>query len=134
MTMSYSTDVKNARAQALVNKIDVATTPAKLILYSGVKPLGVGKVTDQVALVTLTLAKPCYTSISDGVIYLAAVPEQMVLTTGEVTWARIVTGADAPVGDVDVGITGSGADLMLPTTELIAGSYVRLTAGQLREG
>lgn len=134
MTMNYTASVKNVRAQALASKIDAATDPAHMIIYSGARPLGVGAITDQVALVTLVLKKPCYTSITDGILYLDTIVEQMVMTSGHATWARIVDGSGTPVGDMDIGVAGSGADIVLPTVDLIQGSYVRITAGQIREG
>jgi len=134
MSLTYTTAVKNARANALVNQIDVATNPATIILYSGTAPIGVGAITTQVALVTLPLQKPCYASITNGVITLNAIIEQMVQATGTAGFARLLDGDGIAIADMTIGINGSGEDIEIPTVNLIQGSYIRITTGQITEG
>ncbi len=134
MSLTYTTAVKNARANALVNQIDAASTPATIILYSGTAPIGVGAITTQVALVTLTLQKPCFASITNGVITLNAITEQMVQATGTAGFARLLDGDGVAIADMTIGINGSGEDIEIPTVDLIQGSYIRITTGQITEG
>lgn len=133
MSMRYSVDVKNARAQATANKIDAGTGTGSLTIYSGELPVTLGNVTTQTAIVTLPLQKPCAAIIENGVTTLAAIAEQMVMVTGTATWALIKNGDGTPVVDLLVGVNGSGADIELPTTDLIQGAFIRVTAGQISE-
>lgn len=133
MSLIYSVAVRNARAQALTNLIDASSAAGSITIYSGVAPTGVGAITDQVALITIPLQKPCYSSITSGVITLSAITEQMVMTTGQAGWARITNGDGVAIADMSVGVNGSGADIELPTVDLIQGAYIRITAGQITE-
>ncbi|WP_320152566.1 hypothetical protein [uncultured Tolumonas sp.] len=133
MSMRYSVDVKNARAQATANKIDVGAGAGSLTIYSGELPVTLGNITTQTAILTLPLQKPCAAIIENGVTTLAAIAEQMVMVTGTATWALIKNGDGIPVVDLLVGVNGSGADIELPTTDLIQGAFIRVTAGQISE-
>jgi len=134
MSLTYTSDVKNARAQALVNQIDAGSSQASIILYTGSAPIDVGVITTELPLVTLTLPKPCYASIVNGVISLNVIPEQMVQATGAAGFARLLNGDGDAIADMTVGVNGSGEDIELPTVDLIQGSYIRITAGQITEG
>ena len=131
--MRYSADVKNARAQATANKIDAGAGAGSLTIYSGDLPATLGDITTQTALLTLPLQKPCAALIENGVTTLATIAEQMVMVTGTATWALIKNGDGVAVVDLLVGVSGSGADIELPTVDLIQASYVRVTAGQISE-
>ena len=133
MTMAYTVAVKNARAQALANQIDASSSAGSLTIFTGVAPVGVGAITTQTALVAMPLQKPCSATISNGVLTLANITEQMVQTTGQAAWARLKNGDGVAIADMSVGLAGSGADIELPTISLIQGSYVRITAGQISE-
>ena len=134
MSLTYTVAVQNARAQALTNLIDASATAGSITIYTGTPPAAVGTITDQVALITIPLQKPCYSSITSGVITLAAITEQMLLQTGQAGWARLKNGDGLAIADMTVGINGSGADIELPTVDLIQGAYIRITAGQITEG
>lgn len=134
MSLTYTTAVKNVRAQALVGLIDAASNPGAMILYTGEAPVGVGTITSQQALVTLSLQKPCYATIENGVITLNSIAEQMVQTTGTTGFARLLDGNNVAIADMTIGVIGSGADIEIPTVDLIQGSYIRITAGQITEG
>jgi len=133
MTMTYSVAVKNARAQAVASAIDAGTGSGSLAIYTGSSPADVGAITDQVLLVTLTLPEPCAASIASGILTLNSIPEQMVQATGQAAWGRLLDGDGNPLADMAVGVTGSGADIELPTVDLIQGSYLRIPTGQIIE-
>ena len=119
MSLTYTTAVKNVRAQALVGLIDAASNPGIMILYTGVAPVGVGTITSQQALVTLSLQKPCYATIENGVITLNSIAEQMVQTTGTAGFARLFDGNNVAIADMTIGVIGTGADIEIPTVDLI---------------
>ncbi len=133
MSLTYTTAVKNSRAQALANQIDASSAAGSLTIFTGAAPVGVGTVTTQTALVVMPLQKPCSASIANGILTLANITEQMVQTTGQAAWARLKNGDGVAIADMSVGLSGSGADIELPTVSLIQGSYVRITAGQISE-
>lgn len=133
MSLTYTVAVRNARAQAMTNLIDASAAAGSITIYAGTAPAGVGAITNQIALITIPLSKPCYSSITSGVISLASISEQMVQITGHAGWARIANGDGVAIADMNVGITGSGADIELPTVDLIQGAYIRITAGQITE-
>lgn len=133
MSLSYTVAVRNARAQAFTNLIDASATAGSITIYTGTSPAGVGAITNQTALIVIPLSKPCVASITNGVITLAAITEQMVPVTGKAGWARIKNGDGVAIADLVVGLNGSGADIELPTLDLIQGAYIRITAGQITE-
>ena len=125
--MISSTVVRNAQLQALASQIDGGHSAATLSLYAGVAPAGVGAITDQSLLVALPMDYPCANKIEYGVLTFGAVQEQMITGTGTVGFARICDSAGVPICDLTVGLSNSGADLVLPTVSLMAGAYLRLT-------
>ena len=58
----------------------------------------------------------------------------MLQQTGQAGWSRIKNGDGLAIADMTVGINASGADIELPTIDLIQGAYIRITAGQITEG
>ncbi|GAA4493181.1 hypothetical protein [Pseudaeromonas paramecii] len=132
MSMTYSLAIKQARANILASAL-AANGQSTITLYTGVAPDGVGEITDQAAVVTLTLDASPVASVESGVITLVPIEEQMILVTDTVGWARLADGAGTALADLAVGLLASGADLALPTLDLIAGSYLRLSNVQIRE-
>lgn len=133
MSFSYSLAVKNARAHALTSLIDDGPTAGTITIYSGSAPASVGEVINQIALVVIPLNKPCYSSITNGVITLDAVVEQMVQVTERAGWARIANSQGVAIADMTVGVVGSDSDIELPTVDFIQGAYIKVTAGQITE-
>ena len=133
MSLTYTVAVKNARAQALTNLIDASAAAGSITIYTGAAPAAAGAITTQLPLIVIPLQKPCFASIASGVITLDAITEQMVQTTGAAGWARIANGDGVAIADMSVGVNGSGADIELPTVNLIQGAYIRITAGQITE-
>lgn len=132
MSMTYSLAIKQARANILASAL-AANGQSTITLYTGVAPAGVGEITDQAAVVTLPLDVSPVASVESGVITLVPIEEQMILVTDTVGWARLADGAGTALADLAVGLLASGADLALPTLDLIAGSYLRLSNVQIRE-
>ena len=53
---------------------------------------------------------------------------------GTATWARIADSAGTFVGDVDIGVSGSGATIVMNTTSIVAGGSISITSAQITEG
>jgi len=127
--MIMSTQVRNAQLQALATLIDAGNAAATLSLYTGMAPSGMGAITNQQLLVSMLMAYPCTSKIEYGVLTFAAIAEQMVTGTGLAGWARIADSTGVALCDLSVAV--SGADFNLPTVDLIAGAYLRITGAAI---
>ena len=130
MTIRYATSVKNARMVATAAKIDAGSGSAKLIFYTGTAPASNGAVTYQEKLAEFTLQKPA-TSISFGVMTALIDGRATVLKDGRIGWVRLVDGDGVAVADYDVGLAGSGADLILATLDVNKDSALELSGAEL---
>lgn len=124
--------VKDARSEALRAAIDQGTGTAGILLYSGARPSVTGDPATGVVLVVVDLPAPCG-SVVDGALTLNAPAWVNVLATGTCSWARIVDRNGNPVADMDVGLTGSGADIELNALDVYAGGLLGVTSAVLRE-
>jgi hypothetical protein len=131
--ISLNTDLKNARLTAIKDAIDADASPGVLRIYTDPVPSPGDAVTTQTLLAELTFSKPCG-SVSNGVLTFDPITEEdLAPATGTATWGRILDGAGTWVGDVDVGVPGSGAAIELNTTSIYEGGIVRITSGQISE-
>lgn len=122
MTVTYSTSVKNARLQAVVDAIDAG---------SGAGTLEIGTSGMASVLATLTLADPCG-AVAAGVLTLDFDPD----ITGIA--AASGTAAEARVKDSDgnVIISGltvgtSGTDIVLDSASITVGQSVTIQSGTI---
>ncbi|MDE1714951.1 hypothetical protein PWG14_20900 (plasmid) [Chromobacterium amazonense] len=127
----YAPVARHARALAVLNTLDSASKPAKLLLYGGTPPPDFAPVAG--ALVEIVLSKPSGTINDASELVLAGATEGMVAAAGRVSWARLVSGDGQPVADMDVGLPGSGAAVELPIVDLQPGALVRLSGAKLLE-
>lgn len=134
MAISYSTALRTARMQAVEDAINFATGAGTIKLYSGTRPSTGSAVTTQTLLATLTCSVDCGTTANGVLTFAAITADSSADADGTATWARIQDGDAAFVADLSVGTTGSGADLILSTTTIVAGGEVSITAGTLTEG
>jgi len=88
--------------------------------------------TTQTLLITFTFPGPAGT-VTNGVFTGAAIAQAMIVATGTPVWARLFDSADVPIGNVDVGLTGSGAFLQLDSLSLVEGGYCSVTGFGITE-
>ena len=125
MAVIYSTAAKNARLNAVAGVIDAGSGP-------GVIQIGTAGMA--VLLATITLNDPCAASASGGVLTFSGFPKSDTSAdaTGVAAAARI---RDSNGNDVITGLTvgqaGSGADLILDTTNIDAGEIVTLNSATI---
>jgi hypothetical protein len=132
--LKFSDTVRTARAQVLATAIDTGSTgPATLKIYTGGRPAPGAAITSQQLLVTLQFQNPCAQSVTVGVLTLKPLAEQMAIGNGAPAWGRIFNRDGAFVADLDVGPPESGADLEIPTDELLAGALVRINIATITE-
>lgn len=125
MTLGFSTDLRNARADAITT---AAGTSALLRIYDGVRPATGGAATTQLAVLTGdgTAFAP---AAAGGVLSPNAFADDTDAdNSGEATWFRLETSGGTFVMDGDVGGTGSGADLEIDNVNIVAGGTVSLTS------
>ena len=130
--ITYAPSVRQARAAAVVASLDAASTAGNLRLYATGKPAvldapSAGPISE------LVLAKPCGAVNEQGEIVFFAVADAMVSNAGVVTWARLSDGDGNAIADLDVGLPGSGAAIILADTDLKAGALIRVTMAKLIE-
>lgn len=132
--ITFPLATRNARATVTLNAIDAGGAAATLKVYTGTRPGTGGAITDQVLLGTTTFSYPCGTVVNGILTFDAITQDNAADASGEATWARIETSTGAFVADLDVGVTGSTADLRMNTTSVVAGAPIIITAGAIAEG
>jgi hypothetical protein len=124
MAIIYSTAARNARLTGVVNTIDAG---------SGAGVLQIGTAAMATVLAEITLADPCGT-VTGGVLTFSGFPrsDSSANATGVAAAARIrdSNGADVITG-LTVGMTGSGADIILDTTNIDTGEIVTLNSATI---
>ena len=128
----YSATVRNDMLTQLSNAVDGGTGAGTLTLYDGTQPATGGTATN--ALVTITLPDPAFNAPSNGTMSTASSVSGTVGTSGTATWARMSDSAGTFVADFSVGGTGSGADIELDNTSLVAGGTVTINSFTITEG
>lgn len=128
MALAYSTDLRNARLDAITT---AAGNAALLRIYDGTRPASGGAATTLLA--ELTCGTPFAAGAAAGVLTLDSITQDASANaSGTATWFRIVTSGGTFVADGDVGTSGS--DLNLSTTTIVSGHPVAVTSFTITEG
>jgi len=135
--MILTADLTEGRLALLQAAIEAGTGAPALEVWAGDIPPDAETAPTGARLVACPLGRPIG-AVANGVLTLATIPEAMVMTTGNATFARFVDGDGAPVALLTVGGADSGAEIELPFPEgeplrLYAGAYLRPTAGTVSE-
>lgn len=135
MTLALSARNKLAASTARMNDIDLAATPAKILLYPDPRPATGAAATGELAVITLS--DPCGTVDADGLHLTALLPAQAG-AAGIIRWGRIVDGDDAFVLDGDVRLLddtdAAVADFIIDVAQVYPGSFINLVSATLAEG
>lgn len=131
MTLALAPSTRTARLQALLASIDDHASPAKMLCYSSTRPAA-GDTPVGVLQATVTLQKPCGV-VTDQTLLFNVPAEGQRLDDLDISWVRIVNGANAWRVDGDAGLVGSGADFEFDDTGGNIGAFIRLTAGGISE-
>lgn len=103
--IAYALSVISDRLQALTRALDSdPALPGKLLVYDGPRPAA-GGAPDAASsvLATLVFPRPSLNNVTTNVLTLLNPPPAMVTATGLATWARMSSGSDQFVADMDVG-------------------------------
>lgn len=133
MPLNFSTTLRTARLQAIINALDTGTNNATLKFYSAAKPATGAAITDQVLLGTLTFSKPCGT-VANGVLTFEPIASDPVAdATGVINWGRAFDGNGAFVMDLNCGVD-SNAVVAFNNVSVEAGGIIMINSGALTEG
>lgn len=126
MTIQFVDTYRTTCITALQTAVGAGGAGGKLHLYGSPKPSTKGGATGLSPLVTFTCAYPSmFSTILTGVGTVDVTGMAEAALAGGVdpgtvaVWARLTTSADVFVADMDVGGTGSGADLTLDNTSIV---------------
>jgi len=131
MTLALAPTTRTARLQALLASIDDNASPAKMLCYSAARPAP-GDAPVGVLQAAVTLQKPCGVVVGQTLVFNVPAEGQRIDDL-DITWVRIVNGANAWRIDGDAGLVGSGADFEFEDTGGNIGAFIRLTSGGISE-
>jgi hypothetical protein len=135
MAIRYRATLRNARLNLVRDAIDDGDGPGIIVIYDGTQPAGIGgEITTQNALAIGTFAEPCAAAAADGVLTFDEITYGDALTDGTATWARFYDADDVFVADADVGVSGSGAAVILNSTGLLEGGAVTHVSAAITSG
>lgn len=133
MAIGLSTIIRTARAQVIIDAIDVDTAPGYVEFYNGVRPATGEAVTTQTLLGTVTLGSPSGTA-SNGTLTLTSTTDDLsVDDDGTLTWCRVFDGAGGFIMDMTCGLAGSGATVIFNSTTALAGGILKINSGTFVE-
>jgi hypothetical protein len=134
MAISFTTALRDARAQKIIDAMDAGASAGKLQFYDGVQPAAGAAITTEILIGTNLLSDPSAT-ITGGVLTLDPVSDDVAADAdGIITWARITDSNDLFVMDLDCGVAGSGAAIIFNTTVARLGGVIQVLSGTLTEG
>lgn len=134
MSLTFSTALRNARLQAIVDTMDAAVTNGEILFYAGTRPATGAVITNEVLVAETLLSKPSGT-ISNGVLTFDTIEPDIDANAAEtITWARIVDGDGNFIIDADCGLTGSGADFIFNITGVELSGIVKVLSASITEG
>ncbi len=124
--LNYSVTVKNARLSAVVTALGAT---GKLVIGTSALAGAAG------VLVEVPFANPAF-NVSAGAMTTNSLPRTTVATgTGVANKVELRDGAGTVVADgLTIGLTGSGADVIINALEISTGQDVQVTVGTITHG
>lgn len=114
--------------QAYANYLDQGGLNATFVFYDGERVSTVDDAADNASkLVTCTLPKPCFNTVTADYIELKPSDAGLVIKSGTATWCRVYNGQGLPVIDLDV-----GEEITLNNTALNQGTTLMLNSLKFR--
>lgn len=130
-----ATSITNAAAEAMATALNSHINSggaAKILLKDGTPPANANAAMTGNTLATFTLSNPAFQSVTNGSMVLDVTPALTVAASasGTATYFRItLNNGTTSVLQGTVGISGSGADLIVNTTTITNGVNVTITSG-----
>lgn len=126
MALNYSTTVKNSRLSAVVTALGAT---GKLVIGTSALAGAVG------VLVEVPFSNPAF-NVAAGAMTVNALPRTTVAAaTGIANKVELRDGAGTVVASgLTIGLTGSGADVIINALEISMGQDVQVTVGTITHG
>jgi|WetSurMetagenome_2_1015567.scaffolds.fasta_scaffold10605_5 hypothetical protein len=133
MTIRLATATRTSMVSALATYADSGGSAALIRLYSGSQPASANSAPSGSLLATITCADPAFDSVSAGVATFDTTPALSTSAAGDgdIGWFRMITSDGDTVIDGSVGVSGSGADLIVNSVTTTVGLSVSVTAGSI---
>lgn len=132
--ITFSTALRTARAQIIIDKLDAGSGPGKFLFYTAPRPAAGGAITTQTLIGACVLSDPSGTAANGVMTFNPINNDVSTDATGTIAWARGVDGDHNYVIDMNTGIEGSGATLIFNTVSAQEGGIVQILSGVLTEG
>lgn len=132
MTTGINTNTRNKRVNAIRDDIDAGTGPGTIEIYDGTQPATGGTATTLLA--TGTFSDPSAPDAAGGTLTFNAITGSDAAATGTASWCRIKDSAGNFVIDMDVGVDGSGAPVIINTTSIVSGGPVVFNSAAITDG
>jgi hypothetical protein len=129
MALSLATSARNAAADGVVDLLDAGSGPGTIQIRTGAKPATPNTAASGTLLGTLTFSDPAFGAASNGVATANAITSDNVAdASGTAGYFRALDSNGAAVFDGTIGLTGSGADLIMNDVAIVAGGIIAISA------
>jgi hypothetical protein len=133
MASGWSDAAVQARLTATLTLLDAGTLGAKVLMYTSPRPAEGAAITTQTLLATLVFPAVSFDTWGTDEAVLHEPPDVLCVGNGSVNWARLVDDNNVFLCDVDVGTTGSGAEIEMSDLTVYIGGTLKVTSAKLRE-
>lgn len=133
MSIGLADSIRTARAQVLVNAIDVGTPVSTLTLYTAPQPAKGAAISTQTVLAVLDFGNPSGT-VSNGVITFTLNNDPIADADGLIAWGRVKDGDGGFVMDMSATDNAGSGPIKLNSLQVYAGGQVQVTSAVLTEG
>lgn len=128
MATRISINGRNAACNGLVDLLDAGTGPGTIQIRTGTQPATPNDSATGTLLGTLTLSDPAFGNASAGVATASAITgDSSADSTGTAGWFRALDSDGNAVIDGSCGTSGSGADMILSSTSIVAGGTINIS-------
>jgi hypothetical protein len=118
MAVTHPPAIRTALADYVVDQLDLASPPGKLIMQTGAGA----------TVATLTFANPAFGPASAGTATANAIVADTNAVGGTIAKAELRQGGGTPIVLCSVTTTGGGGDIQLNSVVISAGQQVSLTS------
>lgn len=135
MAIKMSEGLRNARLQAIVDKLDFAATGGYIEFYDGVQPAVSGGALSSNVLLGTTVFSAISGVVATGVLTFNTITDDTSAdATGTVSWCRVFDGDAAFIFDGDAGLTASTAFARFDDVNITLGDVIHPVSATITEG
>ena len=135
MAIKMSVALRNARLQAIVDKIDVGATGGYIEFYDGTQPSSAGGALSGNTLLGTTVFSVVSGTVATGVLTFDTIADDTSAdATGTVSWCRVFDGDAGFIFDGDAGLTASSAFARFDDVNITSGDVIHPVSATITEG